>query len=127
MRYLSKLASVFYALKFTCQTPTGSGIIRRMNEKTNIPNNTEIDKALKEFEAQPVTESYKAVKFYNETDTPKIVQLVMKWSGAKEQKQAEYILLGFVIITIGISLYLFFGGRSKTPPPLPTPFQEGKL
>lgn len=109
------------------------GIIRRMNEETNIPNNSEIDKALKEFEAKSQTEqiqkapeipknkvegiqfeipSYGALKYYNETDTPKMVKLVMKWSGFKEQKQAEYVLLGFVVVAIGISLFLFFGGGS---------------
>lgn len=106
-----------------------------MNEETNIPNNIEIDKALKKFETknpeqtQKVPEgisavpkkevegiqfeipSYGAVKYYNETDTPKIVKLVMKYSGGviKEQKQAEYILLGFVFVAIGISLFLVLG------------------
>jgi len=85
-----------------------------MNEKINTLDNLEIDKALKEFEMKSNTEpepqapaaipspeassikfetdSYKAVKFYNETDTPKMVRLVMKYSGGliKEQKQAEY-------------------------------------
>jgi hypothetical protein len=80
-----------------------------MDEEVKIPNNLEIDQALKEFNAKSA-ESYKAIKFYNETDTPKMVQLVMKYSGVKEQKQAEYILLGFVVLAIGISLFLFFRG-----------------
>ncbi len=103
------------------------------------PNNSEIDQALKEFEAKSNQEqaargiitpqpssvlpkevegvkfeipSYGAVKYYEETDTPKMVKLVMKWSGSKEQKSAEWILLAFVIVAISISLYLFFGGSS---------------
>ena len=114
----------------------GGGIIRGMNEETNISNNSEIDKALKEFEAknpeqaQKVSEipknkvegiqfeipSYGAVKYYQETDTPKMVKLVIKLSGGaiKEQKQAEYILLGFVVVTIIVSGFLVFSGGSKT-------------
>ena len=112
-----------------------------MDENLNLAGNTEIEKALKEFEvknpeqAQKApevsavpqkeagsitfdTDSYKAVKFYSETDTPKVVKLVMKWSGGaiKEQRQAEYVLLGFVIVAIGISLFLVFGGKQKTYP-----------
>jgi hypothetical protein len=106
-----------------------------MNEQTNIPDNAEIDKALKEFEAKnaeqnqknpeasKVSESsknetegvvfdtpgYRAVKYYNETNTPKVVQLMMKWAGVKEQKTAEYILLAFVVAAMAVSFYLFFG------------------
>ena len=50
------------------------------------------------------------VKAAEVSDVPKMVQLVMKWFGFKEQKQAEYVLLGFVVVAIGVSLYLFFGG-----------------
>ncbi len=32
----------------------------------------------------------------------------MKWFGFEEQKQAEYVLLGFVVVAIAISLYLIF-------------------
>ena len=87
-----------------------------MDEEIKIEGNLDINQALKEFEEKSATEqSYKAVKFYNQTDTPKIVKLAMKLSGAKEQKQAEYILLGFVIIAIGVSLFLFSrgGGEQK--------------
>ena len=112
-----------------------------MSEPINIPNNTEIDKALKEFEAgnaeqkQKASEApkvsevpqnevggvkfevprYGAVKYYNETTAPKMIQLTMKWFKVG-QRQAEYILFGFVIVAIGISLYLFFGGKSDTSP-----------
>ena len=41
-----------------------------------------------------------------------IVELFMKWFGL-EQKQAEYALLGFVIVIIGISVFLFlYGGNN---------------
>lgn len=110
-----------------------------MNEQANISNNTEIDKALREFGAgssnksaskapevsktssipqnnvEGVTfevPSYKAVK--DETGTPRIVKLVTKWFGLKEEKQAEYVLLAFVVLAILVSLYLFFGVKSAS-------------
>ena len=107
-----------------------------MPPETKTPNNLEIDKALKEFEAKSGaeqaqntpeaskvseipckemegikfdTDSYKTMKFYNETTAPKMVQLVMKWSGgAIKQKQAEYVLLGIAILMFALSFYFFF-------------------
>lgn len=85
-----------------------------MNEKINITNNLEIDKTLKEFEIKSQTEqTQKVPEILGNSGVPKIVQLVMKWAGLKEQKQAEYLLLGFVILAIGVSLYLLFGGRTQ--------------
>ena len=126
-----------------------------MPDQPNIPNNTEIDKALKEFEAQsntgqtqkapealktsPVPQnevgeikfdipSYGAVKYYSETDTPKMVKLVMKWSGGaiKEQKHAEYLLLGFVVVVIGVSIYLFIGGGHTSHKPSAAELEQMK-
>ena len=105
-----------------------------MSGEINIPNNSEIDKALREFDAKSVeekqqeldtlkaptvtkkevtgisfeTDNLKKVIPSLEDDTPKMVQLVMKWSGVKDQRQAEYILLGFVIVAIGVSVFLVF-------------------
>ena len=130
-----------------------------MGEEINIPNNSEIDQALKEFEVKnteqrqkelealrssPVPQKPKPeiklentllqeevgeIKFEADSwkksypsfqeDIPKMVQLLMKWSGGaiKEQKQAEYLLLGFVIVAMAISFYLFFGKQLITPKP----------
>ena len=113
-----------------------------MPPQPNTPNNTEIDQALKEFEAKsnqenpniqnvitpqsPKTpnhedegisfdtdkevQSYGAIKYYKETAEPKMVKAVIKISGGsvKNQKQAEWILLGFVVVAVGISIYLIF-------------------
>ncbi|MFA6177661.1 MAG: hypothetical protein WC694_02080 [Candidatus Paceibacterota bacterium] len=82
-----------------------------MNEDLNANGNPEIDKALKEFAVNSAKDmSYKAVKFYNEIEAPKMVKLTMKLANLKEQKQAEYALFGFVILAIGISFYLLFWG-----------------
>ena len=63
-----------------------------------------------------------------QTPTSKIVEWVIKYSGGyiKDEKQASYALLGFVVVVITISLFLVFGGGGvkkgpKLPPSLPTP------
>ncbi len=47
-----------------------------------------------------------------QTPTPKIVQWVIKYSGGtvKDERQANYVLIGFVVLAIVVSLFLFFGG-----------------
>ena len=51
-----------------------------------------------------------------ETLTPKIVQWVIKYSDGyvKDEKQANYVLIGFVMVAIIISLFLIFGGGGNT-------------
>ena len=61
-------------------------------------------------------QTQKVVEASKTSEAPKMVQLIMKWSGVKEEKQAEYILLGFVIIAVIISLFLVLGGGSKNKP-----------
>jgi hypothetical protein len=116
-------------------------------------NNSEIDEALKEFEANSnkeqkikgiitpqtsavparevegikfETDSYKSVEKNNEPEIPKMVTTVMKWSGFKDQKQAEWVLLIFVIVAITISLYLFFGGNVSQQKPNPAAIEQMK-
>ena len=54
-----------------------------------------------------------------QTPTPKIVEWVIKYSGGaiKDEKQANYVLIGFVAVAIIASLFLFFGGGSQDSPP----------
>ncbi|MFA5791859.1 MAG: hypothetical protein WC884_02385 [Candidatus Paceibacterota bacterium] len=85
-----------------------------MDGNLNLQGNTDINQALKEFEVkQNEQQIQKAPEALKNSDIPKMVQLVMKWSGGaiKEQRQAEYVLLGFVILAIIISGFLMFGGR----------------
>ena len=57
-------------------------------------------------------------------ETPKMIQWVIKYSGGliKTEKQANYVLIGFVVVAIIISLFLVFGGGKSatqenfTPP-----------
>jgi len=76
-----------------------------------------------------IDDSSSRVKFEGEqrytrpyySGTPKIVQLVMKYSGGyiKDEKQASYVLIGFVMMAIIISLFLIFGGDSGRAKLLP--------
>ena len=61
-----------------------------------------------------------------ETPTPKIIQWTMKISGGaiKDEKQANYVLIGFVALAIIIFLMVIFGGGSEIPPSPPTPLEE---
>lgn len=45
-----------------------------------------------------------------QTPTPKIVELVIKYSGGaiKDEKQANYVLIGFVVLAIIVSLFFIF-------------------
>jgi len=103
-----------------------------MSEELNLQDNSEIDAALKEFEAKSNkissgipntssipkvgnsgivfdTDSYRALNKNAEVPLPKMVKIVMKLSGGaiKDQKQAEYVLLGVALIAFLISLFLF--------------------
>ncbi len=52
--------------------------------------------------------------------TPKIIQWTIKYSGGlvKDEKQASYVLIGFVAVAVIIALVLIFsfGGEQATPP-----------
>ena len=51
-----------------------------------------------------------------QTPTPKIVQWVIKYSGGyvKDEKQATYVLIGFVALAIiVVFIFLFSGGGNK--------------
>lgn len=53
-----------------------------------------------------------------QTSTPKIVSGVIKYSGGflKDEKQAQYALIGFVVVAIIFSLFLFSSGSEPKPP-----------
>lgn len=130
-----------------------------MDENLNLNGNSEIDQALKQFEAeskqeQPVSNvitpqspkplnhevegvsfdtdkevpSYGAIKYYKETVEPKMVKAVIKLSGGtvKNQRQAEWILFGFVVLAVGISIYLTFFSGHKPPTITPAMLEQMK-
>ena len=46
---------------------------------------------------------------------PKIIQWIIKYSGGliKNPKQANYVLLGLIVLIVIISLFLIFGGGGR--------------
>ena len=91
----------------------------------NINNKKDIDLsgASNNSGIQYEDKGWKAVKYYRETDEPKVIKLLIRYSGGlvKNEKQAVYILLGFAILAIIVSLFLWFGNNVSEPPPVPPP------
>ena len=60
-------------------------------------------------------EEFKRPTRFSQTPTPKIIQWVIKYSNGhiKDEKQANYFLIGFVALAIIISLFLIFMGGSQ--------------
>ena len=82
-------------------------------------NDPEIEQAVRRFEVES-TISYPAVKFYRQTSTPKMIQVLIKHSGGaiKTERQAEYFLFGLVILGMLLSGYLFFKSFYRPAPKL---------
>ena len=83
-----------------------------MDENVKIEGNIDFEKALKEFESKSAQETPKTIQDVKKStapESPKMVRLVIKYSGGiiKEQQHAEYFLLGLVAIMIGISIFLY--------------------
>ena len=88
-----------------------------MSEEIKLEGNLDIQKALKEFETKSsAEETQKTPENSGTPDVPKMVGLVMKWFKIKEQKTAEYILLGLVVLMLAVSFYLFLRGTEKKVP-----------
>ena len=61
--------------------------------------------------------------------TPKIVQWVIKYSGGyvRDEKQANYVLIGFVSVAIIITIFLFYNSVTSSRSQKLTPAQQNKL
>jgi len=96
-----------------------------MNEDKNNKENIDLSGALKDSNASSSQNEYRAIRYYHESSTPKIIQWTIKLSGGliKNEKQAGYVLFGFVTIAIIVALFLVFsGGENKIEvPPLKLP------
>jgi predicted PurR-regulated permease PerM len=93
---------------------------KESNKKINI-NETNNDLGVEFSKWSPSTSS-------SLPETPKIIQWVMKYSGSlvKNEKQAQYVVLGFVVLAIIVSLFLVFGGGGNgTLPPAPSTAPPG--
>jgi len=60
---------------------------------------------------------WRAMRYYREPQSPKLIQWVLKYSGGliKDERQANYVLIGFAVLAIIVSLVLLFGFHTKTP------------
>ncbi|HEY4505847.1 MAG TPA: hypothetical protein VJJ24_00075 [Candidatus Paceibacterota bacterium] len=70
-----------------------------------MDQNNERPKMVFEGEVQRPARSF-------QVPTSKMVGWVIKYSGGyiKDKNQANYVLIGIIVIAIAISLFLFFGG-----------------
>ena len=76
-----------------------------------------IQEALKEFEVKNAEQEVISQPAASQkAESPKMIIWAMKHSGGliKDERQAEYALLGFAALTVIISLFLFFGGGQET-------------
>ncbi|MDI6603089.1 MAG: hypothetical protein QME57_03170 [Patescibacteria group bacterium] len=95
-----------------------------MNQENN-KNGIDLSKSLSESITKSQGEQWPSGPYVSPT-APKIVQWLIKYSGGliKNEKQATYVLLGFVVLAIIVSLFLLFGGEKTVKfevPPLETP------
>ncbi len=59
-------------------------------------------------------DEWKSSLSYSDDNTPNIVRWVIKYSSGliKNEKQATYVIYGFVVLIIIISLFLVLGGNN---------------
>jgi len=69
---------------------------------------------------------------YISPTAPKIIRWLIKYSGGiiRNEKQASYVLLGFIVFVVIVSLFLIFGGGGQSEreksftPPAEAPVEE---
>ncbi|MBU4284736.1 hypothetical protein KKF60_01910 [Patescibacteria group bacterium] len=83
-------------------------------------NNGEIDLSKSFDKGGKFQEEKQSPRYFFRPGTPKIIQWMMKYSGGliKDEKQAGYVIFGFIVLAIIISLFLILGnlGGPDIPP-----------
>jgi len=94
-------------------------------------NNSKIDLSKSFDEGGKFQGEKQSHEYFFRPRTPKIIQRMIKYSGGliKNENQAACVLIGFAVLAIIISLFLFFGrGGIKTQktftPPAEAPAEE---
>jgi len=84
-------------------------------DQRNNKNEIDLSKRLNESATKPQSGQWSSGPYVFPT-APKIIRWLVKYSGGliKNEKQAPYALLAFIIFVIIISFYLIFG-KSGTP------------
>jgi hypothetical protein len=92
-----------------------------MDQKINL-NETDYNPDLESGQWQSPTQP-------DFSGTPRIIQWVIRYSGGlvRNERQASFVVLGFVALAIIVFLITIFTGGSEVAPPPPTPFEEGNL
>ena len=101
-----------------------------MNQKNN-DNVIDLSKGLSEPAAKSPSGQWSSGTYVSPF-APKIIRWLIKYSGGliKNEKQAAYVILGFIVFVVIISLFLIFGRggeseREKTfTPPAEAPVEE---
>ncbi|MBU3969062.1 hypothetical protein KJ991_02525 [Patescibacteria group bacterium] len=84
-----------------------------MNQDENNKEGIDSSSALKHYRVEFQDELQRPAQTFYPRNL-KVVRWVMKYSGGliKDEKQASYVLIGFVALAIIVSLFLLFGGSS---------------
>ncbi|MCH7529872.1 hypothetical protein IIB50_02020 [Patescibacteria group bacterium] len=87
-----------------------------MAEDTNNRENIDSNSTLKDSgTGVKFQEELQQSAQYSYSNTPRAVQWVIRYSGGyiKDEKQANYVLIGFVVAAVIISLFLVFGDGNE--------------
>ncbi|MEI8270065.1 MAG: hypothetical protein WCG45_01725 [bacterium] len=103
--------------------------VPKMDESLKFKGIDEIEESLKKFSEKSEKDQKEKQVIENPNipkDASKIARLTMKISGGliKEEKQAEYVLLGFAILAFLASGYLFYLGMRGNVPAIKKPSPE---
>jgi hypothetical protein len=91
-------------------------------DQKNDENGIDLSKRPNESTAKSQSGQWSSGPYVSPT-APKIIRWLIKYSGGliKNEKQAFYVILGFIVLAIIISFLLFSGGGGEqeifTPPP----------
>ena len=100
-------------------------------DQENNKNGIDLSKRLNESAVKSQSGQWSSGLYVSPT-APKIIRWIVKYSGGliKNEKQAAYVILGFIVFVVIISLFLIFGRggeseREKTfTPPAEAPVEE---
>lgn len=67
-------------------------------------------------------------QYTNQDDSPKIIRWITNYSGGfiKDEKQANYVIIAFIIVVMGVSIFLYISSRPNNSKPTPEALREIK-
>jgi hypothetical protein len=96
-----------------------------MNQERNNQEGIDLSGMLKDSEVNFQNKQGEPAQFFR-PGTPKIIQWVIKYSGGliRNERQAAYILIGFVALAIIITIIIVVSSGSNQPTPGPVPVDQ---